>query len=269
MNKAVIRLMGVTAAGAIMVGSAEAAALVSAPAASAATAGSTTCRTLSPPAGRCLASISVASFRVLTAQVDVLVAADGGVNVTATARTSGLIATANAVPPAVSVSTASRAANHSGRGKPGGGGSGAALGGGSAGGTRGNAGRHRTGGSRTGAASAGAAGAPPMPSAAVAAGVPGWFRALASGRPAGGSRNVSAQLPSIPADRGSPPVTQAADPTSRQVVGTQLLGLAALCAAVSTVLATLRRRRPPAAGAAGTAEGPAETAEAKATPSRP
>lgn len=100
----------------------------------------------------------------------------------------------------------------------------------------------------TGGMAAGAPAAVPV----APAGVPGWFLALANGKPPGGSPNISPRLPSIPARPTNPPVTRvAANPLSPQVIGAQLLGLAALWAAIGTVVAALWRRTPRAAAPAG------------------
>ena len=133
-------------------------------------------------------------------------------------------------------------------------------GGGSPGGSPGSAGSGSQGG--------GGAGGAPASAGTVAMDTPLAYSAgplqnlpLINGSPARGGGDISTQLPSIPPGStvpGARPAGYRASPSgplSRQMLGTQLLGLAALCAAAGIVLTRFWRRKTEAAtgtGAAGT-----------------
>lgn len=264
MNKAVIGMMGTPAASVVILGAVSAAAPAPASAAAAGpgsiapaaagpadsagaalapavSAGPASCTASSRRTAQCQASVSLSTFSLLTAGVQVA-PANGRPTVSATASIGGLTATAHSTLPAVSVASAS-AAGHRSSGKQYGERSGSRSSGRSPGVFQHGSGSGTTRrASAPGALATGSAGAPP--------GVPGWFLPLTNGKPLGREGNVAPQLPAVqPAvqPHGKQlPAVPAANPLSPQVVGTQLLGLAALWAAVGTVLATLRRRRPKA-----------------------
>lgn len=132
-----------------------------------------------------------------------------------------------------------------------------------------NGGNHQTGIKQQGNQSNGQQGGAGSPSASAIAAGNGNPLAFTAGPLRkflplidGGSGNVGADLPSIPPSAALPAGYHgvASGPLSRQMIGTQLLGLAALCAAIGIVMVRLWRRKPQPAAAIGTTATPAPAA---------
>jgi hypothetical protein len=143
-------------------------------------------------------------------------------------------------------------------------GSGVNHGAGTTGSSSGGSPNGSAGSAGSGSQGAGGAGGTPASAGAVALDTPLTSSAgpvenlpLINGSPARGGGDISTQLPSIPpggtASAARPAGYRASPsgPLSRKMLGTQLLGLAALCAAVGIVLTRFWRHKPGAATGTG------------------
>lgn len=219
---------------------------------------------------------SLNGTQTFLAALDVPSSASNGEAVTLTAKaSSGSTAIASTSAGTTVVKSAPAGNGGGGAQQPGGGGgsrtSPGSSNGGSSPGSNGTTGSNTSygGGSQLGSG----AGAPSPAAVAAGTGDPLAFTAgplrkflplINGGSPTRGNGNVGTQLPSIPPAPDLPTAKPAAyhgtasGPLSRQMLGTQLLGLAALCAAVGIVLIRFWRRKPNPAlaqGAAATAAG--------------